>query len=182
MIDREARTSLFVVGKARPVAPALSVHYWNLEGAIRVLRRPILRASRTFRAPLRFAVGFDGTPFGRRLLETVSNSALLAGLACRVMVAGRAKAAACNQLRWAELTLRDAGFQVAGQLLPDDSEAAICACIDEADIDLLVLAMPWEWGVKEFFLGSTLSLIRTCPVPVLIYPHSPVLLGRRHMP
>jgi nucleotide-binding universal stress UspA family protein len=181
MVACEARTCLFVMGQNPSVVPAFGRQYWDFERAIRVMNRPILRASRTFRAPRRFALIFDGTPDGRRLLVTVSQTALLSGLECRVLAAGVARPSAFDQLRWAELTLRGAGFETTGQLLPY-AEAAIRAYIDDADVDLLVLQAPYDWQVKHFFIGSTtLSLARTCPVPVFIYPNSPTLLDRRHM-
>jgi nucleotide-binding universal stress UspA family protein len=80
-------------------------------------------------------------------------------------------AAGRNTLSGAAGRLRQAGFEGTEHWAAGELEAAIAKVLAEQDVDLLVVGKSGNSRLRGLFIGSrTLDLMRTCAVPVLIFP------------
>lgn len=171
MLDLEPTTRLFVMGQHHHVEGSAGRHHLdhNVERAIRALQRPVLVASAEFHTPRRFAIAYDGSATGRKMVETVAGSPMLKDLACDVVMSAEESAARNDQLRWAHTTLAAAGFQVQAQIFSEEPEAVLPGYIKRMGVDLLVMGAYGHSRIRHLIVGSTTTtLLRTSPVPVLI--------------
>jgi nucleotide-binding universal stress UspA family protein len=168
--DLESEAGLFVLGqhvKSGPGGkPDLDHH---VERAIRSVQRPVLVAAAEFREPQRFLIAFDGSPTGRKMVETVAWSPLLKGLRCDVVMAGEGHADPQGQLDWAGAVLTAAGFEVQASLQAGEPETALPDYMKVHPADLLVMGAYGHSRIRQLIVGSTTtSLLRTSVVPVLV--------------
>jgi nucleotide-binding universal stress UspA family protein len=171
MVDLEPITRLFVMGQHHHGAGAAGRHHLdhNVERAIRALQRPVLVAAAEFQEPRRFAIAFDGSATGRKMVETLAGSPMLKALACEVVMSAQESASSNEQLRWAQTTLAAAGFQVQAQIFSEEPEAVLPGYITRMGVDLLVMGAYGHSRIRHLIVGSTTTtLLRTSPVPVLI--------------
>lgn len=173
MLDLEPSARLFAMGQHHHVeghGTAGRRHLdHNVERAIRALQRPVLVASAEFQAPRKFAIAFDGSATGRKMVETVAASPMLKTLDCDVVMSGEENAQRNEQLRWAQTTLAAAGFQVQAHIFVEEPEAVLPGYIERMGIDLLVMGAYGHSRIRHLIVGSTTTtLLRTSPVPVLI--------------
>jgi nucleotide-binding universal stress UspA family protein len=171
MLDLEPTTRLFVMGQHHHAERSAGRHHLdhNVERAIRALQRPVLVASAEFQTPRRFAIAFDGSATGRKMVETVAGSPMLKSLACDVVMSAEESPAANQQLRWAQSALAAAGIEVQAQIFSDDPEVVLPGYITRRGVDLLVMGAYGHSRIRHLIVGSTTTtLLRTSPVPVLI--------------
>ena len=170
LLELEAETRLFVLGQHEQPEQRGRHHLdHSVERVIRAVQRPVLVALAQYRAPQHFAIAYDGSATGRKMVQAVAVSPLLKGQACTVVMAGQPAAASAEQLGWASSTLAAAGFKVSTKVLADELEAALPAWLVAGSIDLLVMGAYGHSRIRHLVVGSTTTaLLRTCPVPVLL--------------
>ncbi len=161
-------TRIALIGKRGEDASGAMAHLGsNLERVVRQSTRPVLVANRAFRPVERVLIAFDGGPSSRRAVERVCESPLLTGVEMHILTAsgdaGRLAATAAQ--------LRGAGFTLHEHAINGAPEDIIAAAVRDLDIGLLVLGKSGHSRLRQLFVGSTtLELLRTCLVPVLIFP------------
>lgn len=166
----EEQIRLLVIGQ-HPVegnVPRLHLDE-NVERIVRVLKKPVLVATREFRDVKHCAIAFDGSATGRHMLELLAASPFLAGLICHVITIGEDTPAVHALLEWAQTTLEAASFVVHTHHYTGNADAVLRSAITEHSVDLLVMGAYGNSRIREFIVGSTTTtLLRTSPVPVLI--------------
>lgn len=170
LLDREADTRLIVLGQRRHTDKFKKIHLdHKVERVIRTVQRPVLVAGDAFREPHRFAMAFDGSATGRKMVEAVAASPLLRGLACQVVMAAEETAASREQASWAGTSLSAAGFQVDTVILPGEPEVVLHAQVQRHGADLLVMGAYGHSRIRQLIVGSTTTtMLRTSEVPVLV--------------
>jgi nucleotide-binding universal stress UspA family protein len=143
----------------------------NVERLIRSLSRPILTVTDQFQPPKKALIAFDGGSATRRSIELLAQSALLKGVAIRVVMAGSKQGEAEKQLTWAKGRLDAAGFQVKAEFIPGDPETVIARVIKDESIDVLVMGAYSHSPIRALIFGSkTNELLRAASVPTLLIP------------
>jgi nucleotide-binding universal stress UspA family protein len=170
LLDLQADTRLVVMGQHQSVEPASRWHWGqNAERVVRALYRPVLVVAGEYKVPTRVLIAFDGSPTGRKMIETVAGSPLLARLSCHVVMVTEETAGARDIAAWAGQTLQNAGFSVEVALRAGEAESVLRQCMDEFESDLLVMGAYGHSRIRHLIMGSTTSaLLRTSPVPVFI--------------
>lgn len=170
--ELEGETRFAIIGKRGEAAGFAKEHLGsNLDRAVRTSNRPVLVASRAFKPIDRFLLAYDGSPATERALERLCEGSVLKGLECHLLTVGSATPASRSQLTAAAERLRRAGFEVKEHLETGDPETVISKAVSTLGIDLLVLGKSGHTRLRQLFIGSTtLDLMRTCLVPVLIFP------------
>ena len=170
LLELEEQTRLFVLGKhhqAERVGRLLLDS--NVERVVRSVQRPVLVASARFQEPRSFAIAFDGSGTGRKMVEMVAGSPLLRGLTCHVVTCANESAKVQEQLDWARAALAAAGFEVQASVAPGEPEAALPTYMEAHVIDLLVMGAYGHSRIRQFIVGSTTAtLLRTVGMPVLV--------------
>lgn len=172
MADLEAETRFTILGK-RGVSAGFSTENLgsNLDRAVRGANRPVLVANRAFREPARFLFAYDGSPAAERALERMRAGSIMAGQACDIVTVGTATPQVRAKLTHAADTLRAAGFDVTEHLEMGDPETVLTHMVMDTKADQLVLGKAGHSRLRAFFIGSTtMELMRTCLVPVIIFP------------
>ena len=140
----------------------------RLERVIRAIHKPILATAAHYTEPRQFMIAFDGSPTGRKTVERVAASPLLAGLPCHVVTCGSG-AAIREAQNWAEAQLRDRGFAVTLATLDEEPETALAPYAAAHAIDLAIIGAYGHSRIRQLMIGSTTTnLLRTLPVPLLV--------------
>lgn len=170
--ELEAETRFVIVGKRGEAAGfAADMLGSNLDRAVRVSQRPVLVANRAFKRPGRFVLAYDGSPATERAVERLSAGSVLAGTACDMLSVGTATPQTRERLSHAAAALRRAGFDVTEHLETGEPEAVIARAVVDLGADMLVLGKSGHSRLRQMFIGSTtMDLMRTCKVPVCIFP------------
>lgn len=170
LLELEAGVRLFVVGKRGEHADFASGHLGsNLERVVRSVHRPVLVASRAFKAPARFLIAYDGSATTRRCVDMVCASPLLRGLACDVLTAGEASPEAQKHMGWALAALREAGFSPEAAFQSGAADTVIADVAKARGSDLLVMGAYGHSRIRNLILGSTTTqVLRSCLLPVLL--------------
>ncbi|GAB2506270.1 universal stress protein [Arenimonas alkanexedens] len=169
--ELEQDVRLFVLGKRGEHANFDTGRLGGqLEHVLRAVHRPVLVASRAFKAPQRFMIAFDGGATTRRCVEMVCASPLLKGLACDLLMVGEESQAGLREhLAWAKDQLQTAGFTPNAGIVPGHPEAVIAREVGGRGIDLLVMGAYGHSRIRTLILGSTTTqVLRSCPIPVLL--------------
>jgi nucleotide-binding universal stress UspA family protein len=169
--EMEDETRFAILGKRGEAADFATLHLGsNLDRAVRATRRAVLVASRAFRPIGRFLLAYDGSPSAERAVERLRAGSVLDGVEGHLLTASgdrRAREAAAR----AAGTLRGAGLAVTEHVEAGEPEKVIGGAVSRLGIDLLVLGRSGSSRLRRLFIGSTtLELMRTCTVPVLIFP------------
>lgn len=170
LLDLQDQTRLVVLGQ-HPVpgsVPRLHLDR-NVERVVRSLHKPVLVTTTHFRAPDRVAIAFDGSPTGRKLIETLAASPFLRGLPGVLLTAGHQHDDISAQQQWALDTLTAAGFALEARYQDGPADAVLLDQIERQGADLLIMGAYGRSRIRELIVGSTTTtLLRTSPVPVLI--------------
>lgn len=172
LVEFQASTRLVVLGQhGAPTHESPSI--WHIdhhaERVVRTIQRPVLAVGGKFVAPRRFLLAFDGSAAGRKMVETVSTSPLLQGLAGRVVIADEDTPNIRDQAQWASKTLEEVGFDIDTAIVAGEPEKVITAQVSESNCDLLVMGAYGHSRIRHMILGSTTAtMLRTSSVPVLI--------------
>lgn len=169
LVDLEPESRLFVIGQ-KPVQAGANVHLDHLiEQAIRSVHRAVLVASTAYTQPRSFALAFDGSPTGRKMVETVTKSPLLHGLAGHIVMAGDVSEAGHQELNWAKAHLQAADFKISSSVVKGHPETVLPSYLKSHAVDLLVMGAYGHSRIRQFIVGSTTTtLLRTSPVPVFV--------------
>jgi len=171
LIEAQGDTRLIVLGQHPQTSPGggrLHLDH-HVERVIRAVERPVLVVAGGYRPITRFAVAFDGSATGRRMVEIVGRTPLLRGLACDVVSAVEHPGEMDEALAWAQDTLADAGLDVRVATSAGHAEEALGAYVRHHEIDLLVMGAYGHSRIRHLVVGSTTTaLVRTSAVPVLI--------------
>lgn len=167
LVDLEPELRLLVLGKHDE---NLNEHIGSrLENVVRILHRPILVTTDTYRPPRRFMIAYDGSETTRKGVEMIAASPLFLGLPCHLLMIGADSKANQGQLAWARDCLEAAGFEVHTALRGGEVERTLCDYRAEQDIDLLVMGAYGHSVIRRFLVGSTTtSVMRNATVPVLL--------------
>ncbi len=170
LTELESDVRLVVLGKRGEHANFATLHLGSqLERAVRAVHRPLLVASRQFKAIERILIAFDGSATTRKGIEMIAASPLLRGLACHVVTAGSDTPEVRDHLRWAHEQLSAAGFIVESSLQSGTADAVISDYVTKHHIDLLVMGAYGHTRIRQFIVGSTTTaMIRTCLIPILL--------------
>ena len=162
-------TRFALIGKRGEDASGAMSHLGsNLERLVRASTRPVMVVSRAFRPVERVLIAFDGGPSALRAVERVCDSPLLKGAEIHILTAASGDA---GKLTAAADRLRAAGLEVREHRAEGGPEEAISSAVQEHDIGLLVLGKSGHSRLRQLFIGSTtLDLMRSCHVPVLVFP------------
>lgn len=168
LVEMMETTRLALIGKRGEDASGQMVHLGsNLERLMRASTQPVMVVSRAFRPIERFLIAFDGGPSATRAVERVCASPLLKGAEAHILTAS----ADARKLTAAAGQLRSAGFTVQEHAIDGAPEEVIAAAVRDRDIGLLVLGKSGHSRLRQLFIGSTtLELMRSCLVPVLVFP------------
>lgn len=170
LLELQDDTRLVVLGqRPQPGGVSRLTLDLNVERVVRSLQKPVLVATSKYTEPSHFAIAFDGSPTGCKMIERVAASPLLQNLPCHIITAGNPTSSGAQQLEWARTTLADAGFAVSVIQQPGDAQTVLHSAIPANHIDLLVMGAYGHSRIREFIVGSTTTtMLRTSPVPVLI--------------
>lgn len=170
--ELEAETRFAIIGKRGEAAGfAADLLGSNLDRAVRISKRPVLVANRAFRTPERFVFAYDGSPATERALERLTAGSVLAGMACDIVTVGPATPQLRDRQAHAAGALRRAGFEVTEHLETGEADAVIARAVVDLKADMLVLGKSGTSRLRQMFIGSTtMELMRTCRVPVCIFP------------
>lgn len=168
--DLDASTQLIVLGKRGEHADFASLHLGsNLERVVRGAHKPVLVASRGFRAIRRFVIAYDGRPATLKAVDYVAHSPLLRGLECHLLKIGSENQENRRDLETAATTLRQNGFTVHALLQQGHADDLLAAYVKNHDMDLLIMGAYGHSHIRTLIIGSTTSaMLRSCPIPVLI--------------
>ena len=169
--ELEPETRFAIIGKRGEAADFETMALGsNVDRVVRATNRPILIASRAFKPIRRFLFAYDGSPPAGRALQRLLSKSVLDGLDCHILGVGSGGSIR-KGLGAAAEALRRSGFAVTEHLLEGEPEAEIMKSVADHEIDLLVLGKSGSSRLRQLFIGSTtLELMRTCTVPVLIFP------------
>ena len=175
LVELQPERRLFVLRQHHPAEPGTKLDLdHHAEQAIRAVQRPVPVASASYQEPQSFAIAFDGSPTGRKIVESMAASPLLKGLECHVVMAGEQTEAGHNHLAWTRALLGAAGFDVRVTVVSGVPETSLPTCLKKHAVDLLVMGAYGHSRIRQFIMGSTTTtLLRTSPVPVLALRWAP---------
>ena len=134
---------------------------------VRGVQRPLLVALRGFREIRTVLVAYEGSERGRRRLEWVARSPLLAGLEIHLVLVGDGSARPA--LDRALQTLADAGTSAVGRIVQGDPQEMIGLHADAVRADLLVMGAYGRSRIHQLLMGSTTSMVlQETRIPVLL--------------
>jgi nucleotide-binding universal stress UspA family protein len=170
LLEQEGGVRLFVLGRRGESAEATQRDLGrNVEQVVRALHKPILTVTEDFKEPRRVMIAFDGGIVTRRGVEMVAASPLFRGLPVHLLMSGKARLDAPQQLDWAKATLEAAGFEAPAFLLPGDAESIIASTVREQGIDLLIMGAYAHSSLRSLLFGSkTTDLLRSSRIPTLL--------------
>ena len=170
LLELEPDVRLLVIGKRGEHANFVEGQLGSkLESVVRAASRPVLIASRAFRAIKRFMIAFDGSTTTRRCVDMVSASPLLAGLECVLLMVGQGSDTQREAMQWAEQSLCGAGFVPVIRHVDGVAETVIAQTVVAERIDLLVMGAYGHSRIRNRIVGSTTTqVLRSCKIPVLL--------------
>lgn len=170
LIEQEFGVRLFVLGRRGQSAEVTQRDLGrNVERIVRSLHKPILTVGQSFKEPNRIMIAFDGSMATRRGVELVATSPLFKGKTIHLLMSGKAGSAAIQQLDWAQVTLKSAGFDATAALIPGDAESIIARTIQTERIDMLVMGAYSHSPLRSLLMGSkTSDLLRSTKIPTML--------------
>jgi nucleotide-binding universal stress UspA family protein len=167
----EANADLIVVGKRGEGADFAKGHLGsNLERVVRSTHKPIVVASRAFKPMNKLLIAYDGGAMAIKAVDQVSRSPILAGLRCKLVMAGPETPENRKKLDDAAVILKAAGYGVETALVPGHADKVISGTVEREGFDLLVMGAYSHSRLRSLFIGSTTTeMIRSCKVPVVIF-------------
>lgn len=171
VLEFEASADLIVIGKRGEGADFAKGHLGsNLERVIRSTHKPIVVASRAFKPIGKLLIAFDGGPMAMKAVDQVSRSPILAGLGCKLVMAGSETPENRKKLDDASILLKAAGYAVEIALTAGQPDKVIAEAVEREGFDLLVMGAYSHSRLRSLFIGSTTTeMVRSCKVPVVIF-------------
>lgn len=171
LADLEKDAQIVVIGKRGEAADFAKLHLGsNLERVVRTATKPVLVAARAYMPFDRFLVAFDGGRSASRAVDYVASSGLLKGMKATVLSVGADTAENRTRLDAPVRHLKEAGFEVEGELLQGDPDDVIGSRVESQGIGLLVMGAYGHSRIRSLVIGSTTeAMVRRCKVPVLMF-------------
>lgn len=171
LADLETDARMVVIGKRGEAADFARLHLGsNLERVVRSSTRPVLVASRTYAAFDHLLIAFDGGRSANRAVDFVVSSGLLQSMKVTVLSVGADTVENRARLEAPVRRLREAGFDVDGQLLQGDPDDVIGDHVETQGVGLLVMGAYGHSRIRSLVIGSTTeAMVRRCKVPVLMF-------------
>ncbi len=168
--EREAFSDMMIIGKRGAQADFAKGHLGSkVERVIRQSRKPVLVATRVFKAPQRIAIAFDGGASSRKALDYVSTSMLFGGLDIDVILVGPYTDANAAHIDWAQTRFTGRAGVKAVQR-EGNPDAVLPQVIKERGIDLLVMGAYGHSPLRNMLVGSTTTqMIRAGQTSVLLF-------------
>ncbi|ELU07423.1 hypothetical protein CAPTEDRAFT_212478, partial [Capitella teleta] len=94
----------------------------TVENVVRSVRAPVLLADREYAEPRRFAVAFDGSSTGRKMIQTLATTPLLRELSSSIVMASEGTPQANAQADWARTILSQGGFSPEVSIVDGNAE------------------------------------------------------------
>jgi nucleotide-binding universal stress UspA family protein len=168
--DYDAEARLIVVGRRGEREDQASSHLGsNLERIVRSSHHPVLIVPAEPRKLSRFLVAFDGSASSGKLIDLLTQEALLLEAECHLLMVGEENELHRTQVTNAADALRSAGYAVEATIVPGHADAVIIEKVRALDADLLMMGAYGHSRIREMIIGSTTtSLLRSSPVPILV--------------
>jgi len=167
----EATVDLILIGKRGEGADFDKLHPGsNLERVARSCSKPIIVASRAYKAIDRVLVAFDGGASCDRAIDYIASEKLLTNLPIKLLMVGDENAAPKQSLEAAADKLQRAGHPVTTEMLPGITEEVIAAAVEKEGHDLLVMGAYGHSRIRNMIIGSTTTaMIISCKIPILLF-------------
>lgn len=173
LAEFERHAELVLLGKRGQNANFATGHLGStMERVLRATIKPCFLSSRSFRAPSRVLLAYDGSPSSRRALEQLVSDPVARGWEVHVIIVAQrnAEEAALAHLRAAETALVTAGFQPTCQMLHGAVEDEVGAYVETRSIDCLWMGAHGHGRIRQLVIGSTTTaLIRQCRIPAMVF-------------
>ncbi|MBB3811508.1 universal stress protein [Ochrobactrum sp. WV_118_8] len=171
VLEFEADTDIIVIGKRGEGADFAKGHLGsNLERVVRSTHKAIVIASRAYKPVNKLLIAYDGGAMAIKTVDQVSRSPILAGLSCKLVMAGDDNAENRKKLDDAAVILKAAGYAPETALVQGQADKVITGIIEQESFDLLAMGAYSHSRLRSLFIGSTTTeMIRSCKVPVVIF-------------
>ncbi|MFN7102513.1 MAG: universal stress protein, partial [Pseudorhizobium sp.] len=102
--------------------------------------------------------------------DQVARNPILAGLPCKLVMAGPETSDSRRKIEDASIILKAAGFAVETEIAKGEPGTVISETIEREKFDLLVMGAYSHSRLRSLFLGSTTTqMIQSSKVPVVIF-------------
>ncbi|MGH6761602.1 MAG: universal stress protein [Phyllobacterium sp.] len=171
VLEFEADTDIIVIGKRGEGADFAKGHLGsNLERVVRSTHKAIVIASRAYKPVNKLLIAYDGGSMAMKTVDQVSRSPILAGLDCKLVMAGEDSPDNRKKLDDAAVILKAAGYAPEVALVQGAADKVITGIIEQEGYDLLAMGAYSHSRLRSLFIGSTTTeMIRSCKVPVVIF-------------
>ncbi len=141
----------------------------HLENVVRAMHRPILVVVPGFENPRRFMFAYDGSKTGKKALEKLSNSPLLKGLECHLVMVSEQDDQHVAELKQATDTLQAGGYSVIPVIKQGEVQPVLSQYQQDNQIDLLVMGAYGHSRIRQFLVGSnTAKMVRLSDISMLL--------------
>ncbi|PLU13006.1 universal stress protein UspA [Sinorhizobium medicae] len=171
VLEFEVASDIIVIGKRGEGADFAKSHLGsNLERVVRSTHKAIVIASRAFKPVNKLLIAYDGGTMAMKTVDQVSRSPILAGLGCKVVMAGADTPENRKKLDDAAVILKAAGYAPEVALVQGAADKVISETVEKEGFDLLAMGAYSHSRLRSLFIGSTTTeMIRSCKVPVVIF-------------
>lgn len=168
--ERETLSDIIIIGKRGAQANFAKGHLGSkVERVARQSTKPVLVATRVFKAPQRIAIAFDGGKSSRKAIEYVSLSPLFAGLEIDLVLVGGYTDKNASYIDWAQTQFGDRVGVTAIQR-EGNPDAVLPQVAKDRAIDLLVMGAYGHSPLRNMLLGSTTTqMMRSGQMSVLLF-------------
>ncbi len=167
----EANADIIVIGKRGEGADSAKGHLGsNLERVVRSTQKAIVIASRAFKPVNKLLIAYDGGTMAMKAVDQISRSAILDGLATKLLMAGADTPENRKKLDDGAIILKAAGYAPEVALIQGQADKVIAETVEREGFDLLAMGAYSHSRLRSLFIGSTTTeMIRSCKVPVVIF-------------
>lgn len=169
--ELEDEADLIVMGKRGESANFDTLHLGpNLEKVIRSIHKPVLVASRSFKAPTKVLLAFDGGPSALKAVDYIARRAEFNSLPIHLLSVGRDSIIDQNELEKAVASLKEGGYDATAESVAGNPETAIADKVSSDGFDLVIMGAYGHSRIRNLIIGSTTTeMVRSCMVPVLLF-------------
>jgi len=169
VIEREAGADLVVIGKRGASADFAQGHLGSkVERVVRQSVKPVLVASRSFRAIERALIAFDGGPSARKAVSFAATSSLFEHVELHLVIAGADTDKHRNALRWGKEVLGARAKRA--EIIPGEADDVLIADAAQCGADLVIMGAYGHSPLRTLIVGSTTTaVIRGVHLPVLLF-------------
>ncbi|ASJ75466.1 universal stress protein [Granulosicoccus antarcticus] len=169
--ELEEEADLIVMGKRGESANFDTLHLGsNLEKVMRSIHKPVLVASRAFKAPSKVLLAFDGGPSALKAVEFIAGRPEFNSLPIHLLSVSRDSTSDQRQLESAVTTLKNGGYEATAESVDGNPETAIADKVNSEGFDLVIMGAYGHSRIRNLIIGSTTTeMVRSCMVPILLF-------------